>query len=195
MGTSNLVGKAPDGTLIREFEASHGTVADLYDMHLRGEETSLNPLGMAEALMGAINHSADLSEDASSRQALHNYTAALRKALHNTFRYGQGTKDLSGPSGLSTEAFVSKVGNRLQKYLKFLNDEEAIPDRVLTPSRQSDRAAAVDEVAVKKMFDEYDLDDSGSIDFEEFLIMVTTLGVAPKIRPTIPKNDVADVAQ
>ena len=29
-----------------EFEASHGTVADLWHAHLRGEETSLNPLGM-----------------------------------------------------------------------------------------------------------------------------------------------------
>ena len=35
-----------------EFEASHGTVTDLYHAHLRGEETSLNPLGLTEALIG-----------------------------------------------------------------------------------------------------------------------------------------------
>jgi isocitrate dehydrogenase len=52
--TSNLVGKSADGSLIKEFEASHGTVADLWDMHNRGEETSLNPLGMVEALIGAM---------------------------------------------------------------------------------------------------------------------------------------------
>ena len=32
---------------ILEFEASHGTVADLWHTHQRGEETSLNPLGIA----------------------------------------------------------------------------------------------------------------------------------------------------
>lgn len=41
--TSNLIGKRDDGTMIKEFEASHGTVADMWHAHLRGEETSLNP--------------------------------------------------------------------------------------------------------------------------------------------------------
>merc|ERR1719421_959410 len=40
--TSNLIGKNEDGTLIKEFEASHGTVADLWADHLAGKETSLN---------------------------------------------------------------------------------------------------------------------------------------------------------
>ena len=31
--TSNLVGKRADGTMIKEFEASHGTVADLWEAH------------------------------------------------------------------------------------------------------------------------------------------------------------------
>jgi hypothetical protein len=34
---------------IKEFEASHGTVADLWHAHLRGEETSFNPLGTSRA--------------------------------------------------------------------------------------------------------------------------------------------------
>jgi isocitrate dehydrogenase len=58
--TSNLIGKAPDGTLIKEFEASHGTVTDMWEAHLRGAETSINPLGLVEALIGAMRHSADL---------------------------------------------------------------------------------------------------------------------------------------
>ena len=45
----------------QEFEASHGTVADMWNAHLRGEETSFNPLGMVEALMGAMNHAAALT--------------------------------------------------------------------------------------------------------------------------------------
>ena len=49
--TSNLIGKTEQGTLIKEYEASHGTVADMWEAHLRGEETSLNPLGMVEVLL------------------------------------------------------------------------------------------------------------------------------------------------
>eukprot|EP00971_Amphidinium_carterae_P193176 3833831-Amphidinium_carterae.1 len=36
--TSNLTGKREDGALIKEFEASHGTVADLWHAHMRGED-------------------------------------------------------------------------------------------------------------------------------------------------------------
>lgn len=92
--TSNLVGKNDDGTLIKEFEASHGTVSDLWHDHLAGKETSLNPLGLVEALIGAFEHAAVLDvernpEDA-SKTAVHdqivNFTETLRTAMHNTFR-------------------------------------------------------------------------------------------------------------
>ena len=43
--TSNLIGKNEDGSLIKEFEASHGTVSDMYEDMKNGIETSLNPLG------------------------------------------------------------------------------------------------------------------------------------------------------
>lgn len=69
-----------------EFEASHGTVADLWHSHLRGEETSLNPLGLVVALLGAINHSAEL-HGGPNRASVENFTHTLRKALENTFRY------------------------------------------------------------------------------------------------------------
>lgn len=46
--TSTLVGKRDDGSVIKEHEASHGTVADLWEAHLRGEPTSLNPLVCTE---------------------------------------------------------------------------------------------------------------------------------------------------
>jgi hypothetical protein len=58
--TSNLVGCSADGSLIKEFEASHGTVSDLWHDHLAGRETSLNPLGLVEAMMGAMQHAATL---------------------------------------------------------------------------------------------------------------------------------------
>merc|ERR1719420_1559023 len=78
--TSNLIGKADDGTLIKEFEASHGTVADLWHAHLRGEETSLNPLGMVEALIEAMNHAADL--EPSHKKEVQKWTTSCREAMH-----------------------------------------------------------------------------------------------------------------
>ena len=44
--TSSLLGKTDADIVIKEFEASHGTVSDLWHAHNRGEETSMNPLGM-----------------------------------------------------------------------------------------------------------------------------------------------------
>lgn len=61
-----------------------------------------------DALIGAMNHSASLKGGA-NRVAVENFTTLLRKALENTFRYGQGTKDMAGPTGLSTEKFIDKV--------------------------------------------------------------------------------------
>ena len=70
--------------------------------------------GMAEALLGAMEHSASLAatKDAAGRQ-LHGevleFTKTLRTALHNTFRYGQGTRDMAGPDGLTTEQVRARV--------------------------------------------------------------------------------------
>ena len=142
--TSNLVGKREDGTPIREFEASHGTVSDLWHLHLKGGETSLNPLGLIEALMGAMNHSAELAGGrvggsggvSVQAQEMLNFTSLLRKALHNTFRYGQGTRDISGPGGLTTERFVDKVAWRLGRYM----------------ARETDEAYKLDLVVPKRSF-------------------------------------------
>merc|ERR1712110_986190 len=105
--TSNLIGKSDDGTLIKEFEASHGTVADLWHMHLRGEETSMNPLGMVVALLEAMNHSAVL--EPSNKQAIFKFTSSCQEAVYKAFQDGKGTRDLSGKDGLTTEQFVDHV--------------------------------------------------------------------------------------
>ncbi|CAJ1331503.1 unnamed protein product, partial [Effrenium voratum] len=105
--TSNLIGKREDGTLIKEFEASHGTVADLWHAHLRaglnqcGEETSMNPLGMARAavfrsrmmdaegwrshgdvvaLLGAMDHSAALAKDPKVEELTQRFTKCCQAA-------------------------------------------------------------------------------------------------------------------
>lgn len=189
--TSNLIGKREDGVLIKEFEASHGTVADLWQMHLDGKETSMNPLGMIEALMGAMNHSARLLQEScgdkdptakKTAEDLLLFTSDLRKALHNTFRYGQGTRDMSGAEGLTTERFVDKVAWRLGRYVASHYDDVEQP-RVITPARSNRRNYNIDTVKLKALFDECDIDRDGSINLKELEAMLVKLGVAPLVDP------------
>ena len=182
--TSNLVGVAADGSAIKEFEASHGTVSDLWHQHLRGEPTSFNPLGMAEAVMGALSHAADLSKDEETARKTHEYVTCLRRAMHNTFKYGQGTWDMAGPSGLTTEQFVEKVGNRLSKYLAQESDDEFVDPSASKPSVLLRRAAKqVDTDKVQELFAEFDTDSDGSISVSEFTEMMIKLGLAPPKEP------------
>ena len=104
--SSNLIGVAQDGTLIKEFEASHGTVADMYHDHLEGKETSLNPLGMVYALLEAMDYSAEL---AGSKDEMVAFTSKLREAIYSAMRAGKATRDMVGPEGLTTEAFIAEV--------------------------------------------------------------------------------------
>ncbi|GMH73729.1 hypothetical protein TrRE_jg8520 [Triparma retinervis] len=180
--TSNLIGKRDDGAMIKEYEASHGTVSDLWHAHLRGEETSLNPLGLVEAMIGSMQHAAKLELDADpstqeNYDRVMTWTVTLRKAMHNTFRYGQGTRDMSGPDGYTTEDFIKKVAWRLDRYLVQQEDEDA---PVLgEPSRAFRRNHTVDEDAVQEMFNQYDTDGNGAIDLKEFTEFMVKMGVAP----------------
>eukprot|EP00397_Hematodinium_sp_SG-2012_P035005 GEMP01037602.1.p1 GENE.GEMP01037602.1~~GEMP01037602.1.p1 ORF type:complete len:496 (+),score=110.36 GEMP01037602.1:36-1490(+) len=168
--TSNLIGKADDGTLIKEYEASHGTVADLWEAHLRGEETSMNPLGMVEALCSAMEYSGELSND----NEIIKFGGSLRTALQRCFIDGEGTRDMQGKDGLTTEEFVDAVARKL--------DGKPPPKRAPSPLIKAARkkyGQDVDEEAVKKMFDEFDLDGDGRISIGEFRDMVVKLNIAP----------------
>lgn len=200
--TSNLIGKKSDGTMIKEFEASHGTVSDLDQMRLAGEETSMNPLGLIEALIGALNHASVLHEKSGgeSSEAMHAFTKKLRTALHNTFRYKQGTRDMAGPSGLTTEQFIDKVAWRLGRYIAA--EEEDIPayDMVI-PDPKFRRNYNVDRVALTDLFHEYDTDGNGAIGLDELERMLLQMGVAPMKEPALrnsassDKQSVADERQ
>lgn len=197
--TSNLIGKREDGTMIKEFEASHGTVSDLWHAHLRGEETSMNPLGMVEALMGALNHSADLlvqqsngnEEHIKNGKALLQFSETLRKALHNTFRYGQGTRDMAGPEGLTTEKFIDKVAWRLGRYLAAQSDEVS-PADIVVPARSFRRNYNVDKSALQLLFNDYDTDCDGFITVNQLEQMLVKLGVAPLVDPLKRPNASVD---
>ena len=129
----------------------------------------MNPLGMVEALLGAMSHSAALHASSGSgagsgagagaglenKQAVDKFVETLRLALHNTFRYGQGTRDMAGPSGLTTEAFIDKVAWRLGRYVAKNVEEEAPPAEV-EPALKFKANYDVDREALGQLFAKYD---------------------------------------
>jgi len=175
--TSNLVGKRDDGTMIKEFEASHGTVADLWAAHLRGEETSMNPLGMAVALLSAMEHAATL--DPSNKDAVFKLTDACREAMYTAFREGRGTRDLNGPSGLTTEQFVDAVAADMTMRITTGKAPAPAPKDDKQNVKVSHLMPLVDEEKIKAFFSRYDANGDGTIDFNEFVAMTLELGVAP----------------
>jgi isocitrate dehydrogenase len=186
--TSNLIGRTNDGRIIKEFEASHGTVADLWHAHLRGEETSFNPLGMIEAVIGAMNHAATL--EPSNQAAILEYTTSLRQVLHRRFVVGQGTRDMQGPSGLTTEAFTECVADRLNRVLnKMARYQDPEKEVVKVPDRKHRRNYGVDTAVVKEMFDKFDEDKNGTISYDEFEEMCNVLGIAPVTDPKAKELD------
>mmetsp|Transcript_122026 Transcript_122026/g.356494 ORF Transcript_122026/g.356494 Transcript_122026/m.356494 type:complete len:558 (-) Transcript_122026:458-2131(-) len=188
--TSNLTGKRDDGALIKEFEASHGTVADLWHAHLRGEETSMNPLGMVIALLGAMDHAAALeaSNDHAAAEATRSFTLACREAMFSAFREGRGTRDMAGPSGLTTEQFVDSVAEDLHVRLTTGEvpaprlDNVAKQEEALHPPRKFRRNYKLDEDRMLELFGRFDIDGNGQISFDEFVEMAQELGIAP-MRP------------
>jgi|GEM_PF-1653408 len=120
--SSALTGVKPDGSKIMEFEASHGTIADQYHIFLKGGETSVNPIGMIYALRGAIDHSVTLALASKALPEAEGakikaYTEVMYSAMCEAMAGGKGTRDLSGPSGLTTQAFIAEVAGRIKQKL------------------------------------------------------------------------------
>ena len=116
MMTSVLV--APDGTT--EYEAAHGTVTKHYYRHLKGEETSTNPMATIFAWSGALRKRGRLDGLAD----LENFADQLEQACLDTLRGGVMTKDLVGlvDEGVSARAvtsreFIAAIRENLEKQL------------------------------------------------------------------------------
>jgi isocitrate dehydrogenase len=155
---------------------------------------------MVEAIIGAMQHAATLDVEKhpgdatkqTTKDQVFNFTSTLRTALHNTFRYGQGTRDMSGPSGFTTEDFIDKVAWRLGRYLA-QQEDEAPPPKLHEPDRKFRRNYDIDEQAVSALFAKYDTDGDGSIDFEEFCTMLIKMNIAPQKVKSEKKEKVPDV--
>ena len=116
MMTSVLV--APDGTT--EYEAAHCTVTKHYYRHLKGEETSTNPMATIFAWSGALRKRGRLDGLAD----LENFADQLEQACLDTLRGGVMTKDLVGlvDEGVSARAvtsreFIAAIRENLEKRL------------------------------------------------------------------------------
>eukprot|EP00746_Dinoflagellata_sp_MGD_P011871 gnl/MRDRNA2_/MRDRNA2_125078_c0_seq1.p1 gnl/MRDRNA2_/MRDRNA2_125078_c0~~gnl/MRDRNA2_/MRDRNA2_125078_c0_seq1.p1 ORF type:complete len:547 (-),score=112.16 gnl/MRDRNA2_/MRDRNA2_125078_c0_seq1:7-1647(-) len=187
--TSNLIGKAEDGTMIKEFEASHGTVADMWHAHLEGKETSLNPLGMVEALIGAMNHAAALNPQSEDSPKIVAFTTTLRSHIHKAMVAGYGTRDLCGPEGLTTEAFTAHVAGLMDGTAS--NDPPRVPvkDKIKNPTDEDLAKEGFDVDMTRGLFAELDVDGNGSIDFVEFIRGLDKLNVLPSkglLDPKLP---------
>ena len=111
MMTSVLV--SPDGNF--EYEAAHGTVTRHYYQHLKGEETSTNPMATIFAWTGALKKRGELD----GLQDLVQFADQLEEASIKTIEAGIMTKDLALISELpnkktvNTEVFLQEIKKTL----------------------------------------------------------------------------------
>lgn len=114
MMTSVLV--SPDGKY--EYEAAHGTVTRHYYKHLKGEQTSTNPIATIFAWSGALNKRGELD----SISELCRFAKALEKACIDTVENGIMTKDLIPlfynppiePKGVNSAEFIDEIASRIK---------------------------------------------------------------------------------
>ena len=113
MMTSVLV--SPSGAY--EYEAAHGTVQKHYYKHLKGEETSTNPVATIFAWSGALRKRGELD----NIPELCAFADKLDKATLGTIESGKMTKDLALIStldkveALNTEDFIAAIKDNLDK--------------------------------------------------------------------------------
>ena len=115
MMTSVLV--SPKG--FYEYEAAHGTVQRHYYKHLKGEETSTNPIATIFAWTGALRKRGELD----SISELVRFADTLEKACIKTVEDGKMTKDLAlittleNPVTLNTQDFIKAVRATLDELM------------------------------------------------------------------------------
>lgn len=115
MMTSVLV--SPQGYY--EYEAAHGTVQRHYYKHLKGEETSTNPIATIYAWTGALRKRGELD----NIPELASFADKLEEACIKTIESGKMTKDLAiittlpNPVTCNTEGFIKEIRKTLDTLL------------------------------------------------------------------------------
>ncbi|MEG6522769.1 NADP-dependent isocitrate dehydrogenase [Desulfotomaculum sp. 1211_IL3151] len=114
MMTSVLV--SPQGHY--EYEAAHGTVTRHYYQHLKGQETSTNPVATLFAWTGALRKRGELDK----LKDLVRFANTLEKAATDTIEQGVMTKDLALLAEgekvvVNTRQFLEEINARLIKMI------------------------------------------------------------------------------
>ena len=116
MMTSVLV--SPDGKY--EYEAAHGTVTRHYYRHLKGEDTSTNPMATIYAWSGALRKRGEMD----GLCDLVSFANKLEEACIDTLNDGIMTKDLVGlvsegtkAQAVNTIGFIKAIKERLEAKL------------------------------------------------------------------------------
>ena len=115
MMTSVLV--SPDGKY--EYEAAHGTVTRHYYKHLKGEETSTNPMATIFAWSGALSKRGEMD----GLPELVNFGRQLEDVCFDTLNAGICTKDLVNlmegvePKAVNSEEFLKAIRVNLERRL------------------------------------------------------------------------------
>ncbi|MEG2701735.1 MAG: isocitrate/isopropylmalate family dehydrogenase, partial [Clostridia bacterium] len=110
MMTSVLV--SPNGQF--EYEAAHGTVTRHYYKHLKGEETSTNPVATIFAWTGALRKRGELD----GLNDLCAFADRLEAATLATIKGGKMTRDLATlfegeADALSSDAFLDAIAQNM----------------------------------------------------------------------------------
>jgi isocitrate dehydrogenase len=115
LGLMTSVLMTPDGKTV-EAEAAHGTVTRHYREHQKGNATSTNSTASMYAWSRGLKHRAKLDDNAE----LAKFAQTMEDVIVGTIESGFMTKDLAllvgdQQSWLSTEGFIDKVSENLQK--------------------------------------------------------------------------------
>lgn len=110
---------------------------------------------------------------------------SLRQAIHQQMSLpGGGTRDLCGPSGLTTSQFVAAVKKRMENSVAAAAEDSEIVALKATQDTAGSFPVdpyKVDYSKMREMFDSIDLNKSGKINFEEFTVAMKRLGIAPRL--------------
>lgn len=107
---------SPDGNY--EYEAAHGTVQDQYYMHLKGEQTSVNPIATIYAWTGALRKRGEID----GNPDLMKFADKLEQATIDTFQDGVITGDLAKLAQgsiriVNTTEILDEINSRLAKMM------------------------------------------------------------------------------